>query len=95
LPEEELQLKRRVYCFKYVGTLNLTPLHIAGTFHGLRLSHLQSYLKEYGIKNVGEVRYDTAITKAQIMKTSVVEYTEGAISEDIKHVWRNTIYALG
>ena len=56
---------------------------------------IEKVAKEHGIKDVGRVRYDTAITKAQIMKTSVVEYTGGAVSEDIKHVWRNTIYALG
>jgi len=29
------------------------------------------------------------------VKTSVVEYTGGAVSEDIKSLWRNVIYALG
>ena len=48
-----------------------------------------------GVKAAGRVRYDTAITKAQIVKTSVVEYTGGAVSEDIKSLWRNVIYALG
>jgi MinD superfamily P-loop ATPase len=48
-----------------------------------------------GIKSVGKIRYDSAVTKAQIMKSSVVEYTGGAISEDIKSVWRNINYVLG
>jgi len=48
-----------------------------------------------GVKAAGRVRYDTAITKAQIVKTSVVEYTGGAVSEDIKSLWRNVIYAVG
>ena len=56
---------------------------------------IEAAAKERGIKDVGRIRYDTAITKAQIMRTSVVEYTGGAVSEDIKQVWRNTIYALG
>ena len=51
--------------------------------------------KQNGIRVAGRVRYDDAVTRAQIMKTSVIEYTGGAISEDIKQVWRNTIYALG
>ena len=50
---------------------------------------------ERGVKAAGRIRYDNAITKAQIMKTSVVEYTGGAVSEDIKALWRNVIYALG
>ena len=46
------------------------------------------------IKVVGKVRYDNAFTKAQIMKCSVVEYTGGAVTEDIKALWRNVTYAL-
>lgn len=51
--------------------------------------------RENGMKVAGKVRYDTAITKAQVMRTSVVEYTGGAVSEDIKTLWRNVVYALG
>jgi len=47
------------------------------------------------IKVVGRIRYDKAFTKAQIMKCSVVEYTGGAVSEDVKALWRNVTYALG
>ena len=45
------------------------------------------------MKVVGKIRYDDAFTKAQIMKCSVVEYTGGAVSEDIKALWRNITYA--
>jgi MinD superfamily P-loop ATPase len=51
--------------------------------------------KQNGVIVAGRIRYDDAITKAQIMRTSVIEYTGGAVSEDIKTVWRNIIYALG
>jgi len=47
-----------------------------------------------GIKVAGRVRYTEAFTKAQIMKCSVVEYTGGAVSEDIKALWRNVTYAF-
>jgi len=47
------------------------------------------------MKVVGKIRYDKAFTKAQIMKTSVVEYTSGAVAEDVKSLWRNVTYALG
>ncbi|MGB2807620.1 MAG: ATP-binding protein [Sedimentisphaerales bacterium] len=47
------------------------------------------------IKVVGKIRYDKAFTRAQIMKTSVVEYTCGAVTEDVKTLWRNVTYALG
>lgn len=48
-----------------------------------------------GIKMAGEIRYDKAFTKAQIMKATVIEYTGGCVSEEIKGLWRNIIYALG
>jgi MinD superfamily P-loop ATPase len=48
-----------------------------------------------GIKLAGKIRYDKAFTKAQIMKTTVIEYTGGWVSEEIKTLWRNVIYALG
>ena len=41
------------------------------------------------IRVVGKIRYDKAFTKAQIMKCSVVEYTDGAVSQDVKALWRN------
>ena len=50
---------------------------------------------ERNMKVVGRIRYDKAFTKAQIMKCSVVEYTGGAVTEDIKTLWRNVTYALG
>ena len=55
---------------------------------------IEGEAKEGGMKIAGRVRYDNAITKAQIMKTSVIEYTGGAVAEDIKSVWRHVIYAL-
>jgi len=46
-------------------------------------------------KVIGKIRYDNTVTKAQIMKSSVVEYTGGAIAQDIKNLWRHVIYELG
>ena len=47
------------------------------------------------IKVVGKIRYDDAFTKAQILKSTVLEYTGGAVSEDVRALWRNVTYALG
>jgi len=47
------------------------------------------------MKVVGKIRYDDAFTKAQILKSTVLEYTGGAVSEDVKALWRNVTYALG
>jgi len=46
------------------------------------------------IRTVGKIRYDKAFTRAQIMKCSVVEYTGGAVSQDVKALWRNVTYAI-
>ena len=56
---------------------------------------IEDATRKRNIKVVGKIRYDEAFTKAQIMKTSVVEYTGGAVTEDIKSLWRNVTYALG
>lgn len=51
--------------------------------------------RKRGITVVGEVPYDDAFTKAQIMKATIVEYTGGAITEKVKALWRQITYALG
>ena len=48
-----------------------------------------------GIKFAGNIRYDKAFTKAQMMKATVIEYTGGWVSEEVKAVWRKVIYELG
>jgi len=54
---------------------------------------IETDARKKNMKVVGKIRYDDAFTKAQIMKCSVVEYTGGAVSEDIKALWRNVTYA--
>ena len=55
---------------------------------------IEGEAKERGVQAAGRIRYDPAITEAQIMKTSIVEYTDGAVSDDIKAVWQNVLHAL-
>jgi len=47
-----------------------------------------------GMKVVGEIPYDEAFTKAQIMKATLTEYTGGDIAERVKALWRQVTYAL-
>jgi len=58
-------------------------------------NQIEEDARKRNIKVIGRIRYDKAFTKAQIMKCSVVEYTGGAVSEDVKALWRNVTYALG
>jgi len=48
-----------------------------------------------GSKVIGKVRYDPAVTKAQLMKSSVVEYTGGSVGQDIRRLWDRVSYELG
>ncbi len=51
--------------------------------------------QQRGLKVIGKISYDEAFTKAQIIKASVVEYTGGAVTEQIKALWKQVTYALG
>lgn len=42
-----------------------------------------------GLKNAGRVRYDRAVTDAQIRRQAVVEYQETGSAEDIRALWKN------
>ena len=55
---------------------------------------IEKYSKDQGIKAAGRIRYTEAFTKAQITKSSIVEYTSGDVSKDIKALWRNVKYAF-
>ena len=57
-------------------------------------TQIEEDARKQNIKVIGKIRYDKAFTKAQIMKCSVVEYTGGAVTEDIKALWRNVTYAF-
>jgi len=50
--------------------------------------------RQRGMKVVGEIPYDEAFTKAQIMKATLTEYTGGSIAERVKALWRQVTYAL-
>jgi len=58
-------------------------------------SQIEAKSAELNARVVGKVRYDPTVTKAQIMKASVVEYTGGLVSQQIKSLWRYVTYSLG
>jgi MinD superfamily P-loop ATPase len=47
-----------------------------------------------GVKVVGRIRYDSAVTEAQIRGLSVVEYADQGAASDIRQTWRNLGEAL-
>ncbi|MBM4043830.1 MAG: 4Fe-4S dicluster domain-containing protein [Planctomycetes bacterium] len=48
-----------------------------------------------GTRVAGLIRYDRAVTQAQIVKKSVPEFTDGPVTEDIRAVWEVVSDALG
>jgi MinD superfamily P-loop ATPase len=52
-------------------------------------SRIEAQAVERGIKPVGRVRYDPAVTEAQVKGLTVVEYAQNGVAEDIKKLWGN------
>ena len=50
-------------------------------------SQIEAKSAELNARVVGKICYDPAVTKAQIMKASIVEYTGSLISQQIKSQW--------
>ena len=52
-------------------------------------SQIELLASENGSSFVGKIRYDRSVISAQLEKLSVVEFTDGGITEEIKNVWNN------
>jgi len=50
--------------------------------------------RKRNIKVVGKIRYDKSFTKAQIAKSTIIEHTDEAVSEEVRSLWRNVTDAL-
>ena len=55
---------------------------------------IERQAQENDIQIAGKVRYDNAITEAQIKKLSVVEYSKNGVTEDIKALWEQLSSSL-
>jgi MinD superfamily P-loop ATPase len=47
-----------------------------------------------GYPSIGNIRYDKMVTKAQMAKAAVVEYTNLPIKDDIISIWKNVLAKL-
>jgi MinD superfamily P-loop ATPase len=50
---------------------------------------------ELGMKTVGRIRYDEAVTRAQVKGISLVEFAEDGAARDVKEVWETVRGYLG
>lgn len=57
-------------------------------------TRIEQYCENKGLRFVGKIAFDPVVTKALVQKKSVVEYSVGAVAQQIKKIWRNITYAL-
>ena len=50
-------------------------------------SEIEDQARRRGLTLAGKVRYDRAVTEAQLRKKSLVEYQQNGAAEDIKALW--------
>ena len=48
---------------------------------------IKNYCQDWGIEVVGEIPFDTAVTRALVMGKPIVEYSDGSVSRQIKNIW--------
>jgi MinD superfamily P-loop ATPase len=58
-------------------------------------AQIESYAAERGLRIAGRIRYDTAVTRAQISGQTLVEYQTNGCSSDIREVWNAVCGSLG
>ena len=56
-------------------------------------ARIEEDCRNRGLKLAGKIHYDNAFTKAQIMESSVIEYTDGVVSGEVRDLWQNVIGA--
>jgi MinD superfamily P-loop ATPase len=57
-------------------------------------SEIETWARRRGLKLAGKVRYDPAVTEAQIRRQSVAEYAMDGVTADVRRVWANVLKAL-
>jgi MinD superfamily P-loop ATPase len=58
-------------------------------------AQIEANARRIGVEAVGRIRYDRAVTDAQIKKQALVEYTETGAAEDVKELWSRVSAKLG
>ena len=57
-------------------------------------SEIEALARRRGLKLAGKVRYDRAITEAQIRRQSIVEYAADGVTVDVRQLWTNVLETL-
>jgi MinD superfamily P-loop ATPase len=57
-------------------------------------ARLEDHCRETGVEIVGRIPYDNDVTRAQIQKMSVVEFSDGPVSQEIRKMWERVAQIL-
>ncbi|MBN2208991.1 MAG: ATP-binding protein [Candidatus Coatesbacteria bacterium] len=52
---------------------------------------IESSAESAGAKPLGRVRYDSAVTRAQVVGKTVVEYTRAAVAQQLEALWQQVV----
>ncbi len=55
---------------------------------------IESYCKDNNIEIAARIPYDTDFVKAQVERKSIVEYSEGEASQEIKNMWEKILHNM-
>lgn len=55
---------------------------------------IEDYCVKHQIEIVGRIPYDTAVTRAMVAGKSVVEFSDGSVSNAIKGIWHKVEHIL-
>jgi MinD superfamily P-loop ATPase len=50
---------------------------------------IEAAASDMGLEPAGRIRYDRAVTAAQVAGKTVLEYSSDGVAQDIKHLWAN------
>ena len=56
--------------------------------------HIIEEAPKAGSQVIGQIPYDHAFTKAQIQRQTIVEYTDGPLTEILKTIWKQVVESL-
>jgi len=59
-----------------------------------KTKEIEAYCEKKGLPLVGRLSYDNVTTKAMIEKKSVIEFSDGRFSKEVREVWGNVMKVL-
>jgi MinD superfamily P-loop ATPase len=59
--------------------------------NGQIASQIEAQARQRGLKLAGKVRYDRAVTEAQIKKQSLVEYQQDGAATEMRELWAGVL----